>query len=473
MLAFFDIRPGMRVAELGAAGGYTTELLARVVGPKGRVYGQNPKFVLERFAEKPWSERLAKPVNAPVVRVDREFDDPLPPEAKNLDAVLIVLIYHDTVWLEVDRARMNAAVFAALKSGGIYGVIDHSARPGAGTSETKTLHRIEESVVVARDREGGLRARRRGRLHAQPRRRARLERLAQRGGRAARHQRSLRAEVQEALSPGRAMLTLFSNGFSPFARKVAMALAYKGLEYETVDGLTHANHERLLAVNPRAEVPVLVDGDVTVVNSSDIVAYLDLAYPERPIYPADLKARVEARALERLADTRVDAILLDCSIWTWAERKDPPLPGLARKPASAISTAIFARIESHARSLRHAAALRPLRRSPSSPSGRIWRRCAPLGFSLDAEKYPRLAAWFGAMRRDEVFSDDARRTAEFMKAIGTSSGLRAHEALLARRSHRMAARARLPRLVLRRNQGGSHALAGMKAEAGARRAASS
>ena len=62
MLAFFGIRPGMRVAELGAGGGYTTELLARAVGPTGRVYGQNSKFVLERFAEKPWSERLAKPV---------------------------------------------------------------------------------------------------------------------------------------------------------------------------------------------------------------------------------------------------------------------------------------------------------------------------------------------------------------------------------------------------------------------------
>ncbi len=155
MLAFFGIRPGMRVAELGAGGGYTTELLARVVGPKGRVYGQNPKFVLERFAEKPWSERLAKPVNAPVVRVDREFDDPLPPEAKKLDAVLIVLFYHDTVWLGADRARMNAAVFAALKSGGIYGVIDHSARPGAGTSVTKTLHRIEESAVVSEIEKAG------------------------------------------------------------------------------------------------------------------------------------------------------------------------------------------------------------------------------------------------------------------------------------------------------------------------------
>ncbi len=154
-LAFFEIRPGMRVAELGAGGGYTTELLARMVGPTGRVYGQNPKFILERFAEKPWSERLAKPVNAQVARVDREFDDPLPPEAVDLDAVLIVLFYHDTVWLETDRARMNASVFAALKKGGVYGVIDHSARQGTGASDAKTLHRIEESVLVAEIEKAG------------------------------------------------------------------------------------------------------------------------------------------------------------------------------------------------------------------------------------------------------------------------------------------------------------------------------
>jgi len=135
------------VAEIGAGGGYTTELLARAVGPTGVVFGQNNKFVLNRFAEKPWSTRLQKPVMSRVVRVDREFDDPLPPETHDLDAVFIVLFYHDTVWQGTDRAKMNAAVFQALKPGGIYAIIDHSARPGSGTGETKTLHRIEEQNV--------------------------------------------------------------------------------------------------------------------------------------------------------------------------------------------------------------------------------------------------------------------------------------------------------------------------------------
>src|SRR6185436_16287681 len=62
LLAFFQIGPGMKVAELGAGRGYTSELLARAVGPTGVVYGQKSKWLLERFAEKPWSERLAKPV---------------------------------------------------------------------------------------------------------------------------------------------------------------------------------------------------------------------------------------------------------------------------------------------------------------------------------------------------------------------------------------------------------------------------
>jgi predicted methyltransferase len=147
LLAFLDLKPGMRVAELSASGGYTTELLARAVGPKGKVWGENPAFIM-KFAEKPWGERLTRPVMSSVVRVDRELDAPLPPEAKNLDAVVCVLFYHDTVWLGVDRDKMNKAVFDALKRGGEYVIVDHSAAPGHGTADVKTLHRISELSII-------------------------------------------------------------------------------------------------------------------------------------------------------------------------------------------------------------------------------------------------------------------------------------------------------------------------------------
>ncbi len=147
MLAFFGIAPGMKVADLGAGRGYTSELLARTVGDGGKVYAENPAKLLG-FVGKEWDARLAKPVMKNVVRADRELEEPLPPEATALDAVVMVLIYHDSVWLGVDRDKMNRAVFAALKPGGVFGIVDHSAKTGDGTSVAQTLHRIEEKTVI-------------------------------------------------------------------------------------------------------------------------------------------------------------------------------------------------------------------------------------------------------------------------------------------------------------------------------------
>lgn len=147
LLAFLGIQPGWRIADLGAGGGYTTELLKRAVGDEGTVHGQNSKKLLEMFLEKPWSARLAKPVMKGVVRMDRDFDDPFPGDMRPLDAVTMVLFYHDTVWLGVNREAMNKAVFAALKPGGVFLIVDHSARPGDGIKVTDTFHRIDEEVV--------------------------------------------------------------------------------------------------------------------------------------------------------------------------------------------------------------------------------------------------------------------------------------------------------------------------------------
>lgn len=153
-LAFFGMAPGMRVADLAAGNGYTTELLARAVGPSGQVFSQNNKFVLG-FANDGWTARLAKPALKNVVRVERELEDPLPTEAKDLDAVVMIFFYHDTYWQKSDRAKMNAAIFAALKSGGIYGIIDHRSVDGAGATAVQTFHRIEESAVIAEVTQAG------------------------------------------------------------------------------------------------------------------------------------------------------------------------------------------------------------------------------------------------------------------------------------------------------------------------------
>jgi predicted methyltransferase len=144
MLAFIGVRPGMTVLDISAGGGYTSELLARAVGPTGRVYAQTPRAPGAALAA-----RLKTPAMSNVVSVVAPFESPLPPElaAAGVDRVSLMFNYHDMGHLGVDRARMNAAVFAALKPGGLYVIADHSGRPGTGISESGTLHRVEESLV--------------------------------------------------------------------------------------------------------------------------------------------------------------------------------------------------------------------------------------------------------------------------------------------------------------------------------------
>jgi predicted methyltransferase len=141
----------MKVADLWAAGGYTTDLLARIVGPTGKVYSQNAPFP-EKFkeAEKQWKARLSELGLSNVVEITKPFDSPdfLPVPPGSLDAVLINLNYHDLVARNFDRAKVNAAVFKALKPGGIYGTVDNSAQPGSGARDADTLHRIDEQYEI-------------------------------------------------------------------------------------------------------------------------------------------------------------------------------------------------------------------------------------------------------------------------------------------------------------------------------------
>jgi predicted methyltransferase len=149
LLPFTQVRPGMHVLDVSAGGGYTSQLLALAVGPTGMVWAQSPQpgATLQK--------RLADHPQANLVVVARPFDNPVPEEAGKLDLVTLVLNYHDISYLPVDRAKMNARLFAALKSGGRFVVIDHSAIKGTGISAGKTLHRIDEDVVLNEVRQAG------------------------------------------------------------------------------------------------------------------------------------------------------------------------------------------------------------------------------------------------------------------------------------------------------------------------------
>jgi predicted methyltransferase len=147
MLAFTGVTSGMKILDMAANAGYSTELLARVVGPTGTIYAQDSADVIERFVKDKFDIRAQKPMMKNVVHVVRDFDDPIPPDVSGLDMITFFFFYHDTTYMPVDRAKMNQKMFAALKPGGYLIIADHSAKSGDGTTVGKTLHRIEESAL--------------------------------------------------------------------------------------------------------------------------------------------------------------------------------------------------------------------------------------------------------------------------------------------------------------------------------------
>jgi predicted methyltransferase len=146
-LQFTGVKPGMHVLDLAAGRGYTTELLARVVGPTGRVFAQTEKI------EPELQQRAAALGNVTVVESGAQ--DPVPANARPLDMITIVLAYHDITFETVDRKIMNRELYDSLGPDGVLVVIDHSAKPGTGAADGKTLHRVDKQLVKDEMTEAG------------------------------------------------------------------------------------------------------------------------------------------------------------------------------------------------------------------------------------------------------------------------------------------------------------------------------
>ncbi|MEI9992687.1 MAG: hypothetical protein WDM86_21970 [Rhizomicrobium sp.] len=150
MVVFAGIRPGSRVMDLAPGGGYFTRIFAKVVGDKGWVYAFVPAEldpilakrspgvdIKKMFAAYPNVSVLHGPINSLAA-----------PES--LDVVWTAQNYHDfhdPFYAPADLALVNKAVFAALKPGGVFVVLDHAAANGSGLRDTDTLHRIDEAAV--------------------------------------------------------------------------------------------------------------------------------------------------------------------------------------------------------------------------------------------------------------------------------------------------------------------------------------
>jgi predicted methyltransferase len=150
-LEFAGVAPGLKVAELLPGGGYFTRIIARAVGPSGHVYAVVPAPSPNDPPNTPdFAARIkavaADPRYSNVTVVSEPFAQLKTPES--VDLVWTSQNYHDLHNLPgLDLGVFNQMVFEALKPGGIYFILDHATAPGAGVSETATLHRIDPEAV--------------------------------------------------------------------------------------------------------------------------------------------------------------------------------------------------------------------------------------------------------------------------------------------------------------------------------------
>jgi predicted methyltransferase len=153
LIAFAGLKSGDRVADFMSGNGYFTRIFSRVVGPTGRVYAFVPAQQLANCSasETAGSKALEHDARYGNVEVLIDAADRFA-VSEPLDLVWTAQNYHDlhdSFMKPLDIAALNAALYRALKPGGVLVVIDHAAEAGSGLRDTETLHRIDPASIRA------------------------------------------------------------------------------------------------------------------------------------------------------------------------------------------------------------------------------------------------------------------------------------------------------------------------------------
>lgn len=208
------------------------------------------------------------------------------------------------------------------------------------------------------------------------------------------------------------MLTLYDDVFSPYARKVRIALYEKGIPFERVRALHgDCNRTDFLHVNPRAEVPALVDGDISLYDSTVICEYLEDRHPEPSLYPHEARLRAKCRLIEDLADTQLDAATYAIAIVEMGRgEQHAAMHEAARRDVGRLTGELDTLLGDQAffcgsYSLADVAVVPHL------------MAAAFLGFPLDAHRHPRLATWFERVQQRPALMRDNQDVVETLQRL--------------------------------------------------------
>ena len=191
------------------------------------------------------------------------------------------------------------------------------------------------------------------------------------------------------------MIKIVGSYLSPYVRKVLVSLEAKGLAYEVDPIVPFFGDDRFSKLSPLRRIPVLIDGDLVLSDSSVICQYIEDGQPEPALFPADIRDRARARWLEEFADTRMG----DVFVWrlfnqiairpsVWGERGDR---ALVERTLKEDVPAVLDFLESEAPA-------EGFRFGPTLSIGDIapacfFRNAAWVRVQVDAARWPRAAAW--------------------------------------------------------------------------------
>jgi len=173
VLDFFGLKPGMQAADIMTGSGYWAEIMADVVGPKGKVTALEPsQFYNDPEEQKAWTALTQRRPDINFVRYPFEAFTAAP---DSFDFVIINLSYHDLYWESekykiprTDPAAFLKTLYAAVKPGGIVGIVDHVGPAGDTRATVEKLHRIDPATVKADFAAAGFRLEKESALLANP-----------------------------------------------------------------------------------------------------------------------------------------------------------------------------------------------------------------------------------------------------------------------------------------------------------------
>jgi glutathione S-transferase len=213
------------------------------------------------------------------------------------------------------------------------------------------------------------------------------------------------------------MLTVFDDVFSPYARKVRIALYEKGVPFERVRALHgDCNRTDFVHVNPRAEVPALVDGDFSLYDSTVICEYLEDRYPEPALYPADARLRAKCRLVEDLADSQLDAAMYAVSVVEFGRHESHPA---MHEAAGRDMTRLYGELErllGDADFFSGTYSIADIAVVPHVMAATF------LGFAPDAERHPGLVAWLARVQERPAVARDNADVFETLSRLQAEGG---------------------------------------------------